>query len=212
MLHHANVDRLWAYWQYIKPGQATFTNSYYGQSRFGSAQGTLITPDSPLQPFFDTQSRMHTTRSVANIDGMGYSYEGLQYWNMSSTDLQKSAIALINEKYGNQGWSSKRNRVPSQYFARFEIDRTHVERPSTVAVFIDGSKAGDVAVMPQPAVGIMKGSFMVDSFVQDTLDKTAGSNGTIASIAHLVSIEVTKVSRIILIIHPSLATNQTYIA
>lgn len=150
---------------------------------------------------------MHTTRSVANINGMRYSYEGLQYWNMSSADLQKSATALINEKYGNQGRSSKRARVSSQYFARFEIDRTHVERPSTVAVFIDGTKAGDVTVMPQPPVGIMKGSFMIDSFVQDTLARTAGSNGTVASIAHLVSIEITKVSRMILVIDPSLAVN-----
>ncbi|OAA70216.1 tyrosinase precursor [Akanthomyces lecanii RCEF 1005] len=194
MRNHANVDRLWAYWQYIKPAQATFTNSYYGQSRFGSAQGTLITPDSPLQPFFGTQSRMHTTRSVANING----------W---ATHLQKSATALINEKCGNQGWFSKRARVSSQYFARFEIDRTHVERPSTVAVFIDGTKAGDVTVMPQPPVGIMKGSFMIDSFVQDTLARTAGPNGTVASIAHLVSIEITKVSRMILVIDPSLAVN-----
>lgn len=197
MLHHANVDRLWTYWQYIKPDQAIFSNSYYGQSRYASAQGTVITSDSPLQPFFATQSRMHTTRSVASIDGMGYSYERLQYWNMSSTELQKGATALINERYGNQGWGSKRAHASSQFFARFEIDRTQVERPSTVAVFIDDTKAGDVSVMRHPAEGIMKGSFMIDAFVHEAFSKTASANGTVASIAHLISVEVTKVSKLI---------------
>ncbi|KAJ6783330.1 hypothetical protein PWT90_02565 [Aphanocladium album] len=201
MLHHANVDRLWTYWQYMKPDKAIFTNSYYGQSRWASPQGTVITTDSPLQPFYGTQTRMHTTRSVANINGMGYSYERLTYWNTSSADLKGAATALINEKYGSRGFA-KRARTSSQlaanggstmqYFARFEIDRTQVERPSTVAIYIDGTKAGDVAVMPQPAEGTMKGGFTIDSFVHAAFDKTADSNGTVASIAHLVRVEITK--------------------
>ncbi|KAJ3499090.1 hypothetical protein NLG97_g624 [Lecanicillium saksenae] len=202
MLHHANVDRLWAYWQYIHPDQAIFTNSYYGQSRYATPQGTTITPDSPLEPFFGSQTRMLTTRAVASLNGMGYSYERLQYWNMSGADLTTAARALINETYGNRSLAKKRARTSSQlatnggwtmqYFARFEIDRTHVERPSTVAIYIDGTKAGDVAVMPQPATGIMKGGFTIDSFVHDAFDKTAESNGTVASIAHLVRVEITK--------------------
>lgn len=204
MLHHANVDRLWAYWQYIKPDQAIFTNNYYGQSRYASPQGTVITPDSPLQPFFGTQTRMHTSRSVSNMYGMGYSYERLQYWNMSSTELQGAATAYINERYGNRNFAKKRGARSAsqqatgggstmQYFARFEVDRAHVERPATVAVYIDGTKAGDVAVMPQPAEGVMKGGFMIDDVVHAAFDKTAESNGTVASIAHLVRVEITKV-------------------
>ncbi|KAJ2966459.1 hypothetical protein NQ176_g10142 [Zarea fungicola] len=78
------------------------------------------------------------------------------------------------------------------YFARLEIDRSHVERPSTVSVYIGGDKAGDVMVMPQPAVGIMKGSFAIDTFVHGAFNMTAGSNETVSSIAHLVRMRVTK--------------------
>lgn len=204
MLHHANVDRMWAYWQAMHPDQGLFTDSYYGQSRYASAQGTVITPDSPLQPFFGTQTFMHTSRSVQNMDGMGYSYDGLHYWNMSSTDLQKTATAYINKKYGNQGAMKRGARSSSQlatkggetmqYFARFEIDRTQVERPSIVAIYIDGKKAGDVAVMRQPPEGTMKGGFAIDDFVHKAFAKNADSNGTVASIAHLVKVSVTKVS------------------
>lgn len=216
MLHHANVDRLWTHWQYIKPTEAIFSQSYYGQSRYASPRGAVITPDSELQPFFGTQTRMHTARSVASINGMGYSYEGLAYWNMSSADLQRSATSYINTHYGGDrnsarrsgeeapaGWrrgaGSARRHVARggetmQYFVRLEIDREEVERPSIISVFMGDTKAGDVAVMAQPAEGVMKGSFAIDDFVHEAFAKTAGSNGTVSSISHLVRLQVTKVS------------------
>ncbi|OAA56769.1 tyrosinase precursor [Cordyceps fumosorosea ARSEF 2679] len=196
MLHHTNVDRLWTYWQYIKPDQAIFTEDYYGESRWGSAENSTITPDSPLQPFFDTQTQMHTTRSVAKIDGMGYSYKRLQYWNTSGEELQRAATALINEAYGDGSQGTARRQDGSgsrmQYFAHFEVDRAHVERPSTVTVFIEGVKAGDVTVMRQPANGILKGGFMIDDLVRKAFSKTDGTNETVSSISNLVTLEVTK--------------------
>lgn len=209
MLHHANVDRLWAYWQYIRPDQALFSESYYGHSRFGTAQNTIITPDSDLQPFSAAQDSMHTPRTVASMDGMNYSYEGLAYWNMSSAELQKAAAAYINTQYGDQaawkrgtdGGGEEDHASPltgshghdMHYFVRLEIDRSHVERPSTVGVYIGADKAGDVTVMPQPAIGIMKGSFAIDRFVHGAFNMTASSNRTVSSIAHLVRMRVTKV-------------------
>ncbi|KAL3953431.1 hypothetical protein ACCO45_013374 [Purpureocillium lilacinum] len=52
MLHHSNMDRLWAYWQAVRPDEEIFQGSYSGLSRFGSPEGSTITAQSPLQPFF----------------------------------------------------------------------------------------------------------------------------------------------------------------
>ncbi|ATY59787.1 tyrosinase precursor [Cordyceps militaris] len=208
MLHHANVDRLWAYWQYIRPDHASFTGRYYGASRYASRQGATITPESQLLPFFRTQGQMHTSNTVASINGMGYSYEGLHYWNMSSTDLRRAATALINKKYGsNSSLTTNDDKkkpsetvLESRYFVRFEIDRAHVERPCTVSVFFGGVKAGDVAVMAQPATGIMKGGFLIDDFVHKAavrvskLAWTCGGNVTVACLKKWIGmrIEITR--------------------
>ncbi|EGX94426.1 tyrosinase precursor [Cordyceps militaris CM01] len=102
MLHHANVDRLWAYWQSIHPEKSTFNGTYSGKSRFNSAEGTMITLDSPLQPFRQVNGEWHTSSTVNDIKVLGYAYQGLEYWTKSAAEMQASALKTVNSLYGDK--------------------------------------------------------------------------------------------------------------
>ncbi|KAM3503244.1 hypothetical protein MY10362_004325 [Beauveria mimosiformis] len=100
MLHHSNVDRLWAYWQAIYPEASTFNGRYQGLSRFNTLSGTMIGLDSPLQPFRQASGEWHTSRSVNSVKTFGYAYQGLEYWNKSEAEMQQGVVELINSLYG----------------------------------------------------------------------------------------------------------------
>ncbi|KAM0738349.1 hypothetical protein ACQRIT_006086 [Beauveria bassiana] len=109
MLHHSNVDRLWAYWQAIYPEASTFNGRYQCLSRFSTLSGTMTSLDSPLQPFRQANGEWHTSRSVNSIKTFGYAYQGLEYWTKSETEMQQGAVELINSLYGPE----ERKKRPS---------------------------------------------------------------------------------------------------
>ncbi|KAF5008467.1 hypothetical protein FDECE_5256 [Fusarium decemcellulare] len=166
-MHHTNVDRLWAYWQAMHPDQASFTGSYSGGARYSTPQGTRITPSSPLQPFYASKGKYHTSDSVKSIKGFGYTYAGLEYWRMSQSQLASSARSTINRLYGSS--SSRRRDLEgradgktTRYFANVELDVTEVERPCQVNVYVSGKLVGGLVVMKQPQEGTVHGQFSVD--------------------------------------------------
>ncbi|KAM3523166.1 hypothetical protein MY4038_008303 [Beauveria bassiana] len=110
MLHHSNVDRLWAYWQAIYPEASTFNGRYQCLSRFNTLSGTMTSLDSPLQPFRQANGEWHTSRSVNSIKTFGYAYQGLEYWTKSETEMQQGAGELINSLYGPEEKKKKKKR------------------------------------------------------------------------------------------------------
>ncbi|KGQ12866.1 Tyrosinase [Beauveria bassiana D1-5] len=110
MLHHSNVDRLWAYWQAIYPEASTFNGRYQCLSRFNTLSGTMTSLDSPLQPFRQANGEWHTSRSVNSIKTFGYAYQGLEYWTKSETEMQQGAVELINSLYGPEEKKKKKKR------------------------------------------------------------------------------------------------------
>ncbi|KAM3470120.1 hypothetical protein MY5147_006603 [Beauveria neobassiana] len=113
MLHHSNVDRLWAYWQAIYPEASTFNGRYQCLSRFNTLSGTMTSLDSPLQPFRQANGEWHTSRSVNSIKTFGYAYQGLEHWTKSETEMQQGAAELINSLYGPEEKKKKRPSVSS---------------------------------------------------------------------------------------------------
>ncbi|KAG8360958.1 hypothetical protein FVEN_g1567 [Fusarium venenatum] len=166
-LHHTQVDRLWAYWQAMHPTQSSFSGSYAGGSRYSTPQGTRITQNSPLQPFYRSKGTFHTSETIKSIQSFGYTYAGLEYWRMSQSQLASSARTTINRLYGT---SSARRRSlderadgsTTRYFVNVQLDVTEVERPAQVNVYISGKLVGGLVVMRQPAEGIIHGSFSAD--------------------------------------------------
>ncbi|KAH7136840.1 tyrosinase [Dactylonectria estremocensis] len=166
MLHHANVDRLWTYWQFIRPSQANFKSSYKGAARFNSREGATITPKSPLQPFFQANGKFHTPESVTSIRGFGYTYWGLEYWKKSKATLTKDATAVINRLYGPSSSSSKKSKRDDQsltrYFAQIEVNVEELERPCAIGLYVNTTSVGNFIVLMQPASGTFFGKFSLD--------------------------------------------------
>ena len=110
MLHHANVDRLYAMWQAINFNDTVFTTTQRGNALFGTAAGP-ITADSPLRPFYSTSSStggpvFHTSRSVESISSFGYTYPEINDWSLAPADLANTVRAAVNNLYGPQASST----------------------------------------------------------------------------------------------------------
>ncbi|KAM3451774.1 hypothetical protein MY3296_005054 [Beauveria thailandica] len=139
MLHHSNVDRLWAYWQAIYPEASTFNGRYQGLSRFSTLLGTMIGLDSPLQPFRQANGEWHTPRSVNSIKTFGYAYQGLEgYWNKnkSETEVQQSVVELFNSLYGPEakqrpGVSSTSAKPTEMGSSKQSVQTTSIESTRT---------------------------------------------------------------------------------
>ncbi|KAK7415280.1 hypothetical protein QQX98_006029 [Neonectria punicea] len=171
MLHHCNVDRLWAYWQAMRPDQVMFNQSYSGGARWMSPAGTTITPKSALQPFFADQDNFHTSESVESIQTFGYTYEGLEYWEKSESQMKQDATRLINRMYGDDETTASRmvrrgeDGIATRFFASVKLDVEEVERPCTVNLYLGGKKVAGQVVMQQPTSGTVHGQFSLDAGV-----------------------------------------------
>jgi tyrosinase len=197
MLHHANVDRLWAYWQAMRPADAIFSDSYKGGSRYSTPAGSEITPDSPLEPFHDANGEFHTTRSISSIKRFGYSYNGLEYWTKSDAQMSQEAKRLVNRMYGYVdgatvhplGQGSKARR----YSARIVLDVANVERPCSINIHISRHTAGSLIVMAQPTSGLFHGTVPLDIALQALAIDGSDADFAMSSIQSLMTLTITKV-------------------
>ncbi|KND89565.1 Tyrosinase [Tolypocladium ophioglossoides CBS 100239] len=197
MLHHANVDRLWAYWQALRPDQDIFNYSYKGLSRFATPGGTLISPRSPLTPFFAPHRVPLTTESVRSIKSFGYSYQELEYWKKSPAQMKQDATVLINRLYST-GSASRRSSPRGQppqvrrYFAQVHLDRAEVEKPCQVNLYLDGNKAGSLVVMNQPADGVLTAGLPLDEVIQQSDMHAMSANETVNAINGTLTVVIVK--------------------
>ncbi|KAL1892246.1 hypothetical protein Sste5346_007202 [Sporothrix stenoceras] len=99
MLHHANVDRLYAMWQAINFNDPVFTTSQHGNALYGTPSGPM-TADSPLKPFMSPGSVFYTSRSVESIGVFGYTYPEIDDWSLAPADLANTVRVAVNNLYG----------------------------------------------------------------------------------------------------------------
>lgn len=162
MLHHANVDRLWAYWQAISPDHGIFHEPYTGSSRFSTPNGTTITPDSPLEPFYKSDNDYHSTRSVSRIRDLGYCYFGLEHWEKSDAQMKHAAQGIINRLYGPNATDPERliqinKSTTTRFMAHVQLDVAGIDRPCTLEIYLGPRHAGSFVVMAQPEKGTVYG-------------------------------------------------------
>ncbi|KAM4055861.1 tyrosinase [Hirsutella rhossiliensis] len=98
-LHHTNVDRLYALWQAAHPDKSGLTTPYKGNARFTTPDHSLISPDSPLTPFYLPGDRPHTSNTVHSTYDLGYTYEG----------LEKDAKKVVNQKRDESTQATERS-------------------------------------------------------------------------------------------------------
>lgn len=118
MLHHANIDRLYAMWQAINFNDPVFTTSQHGNALYGTASGPM-TADSPLRPFFapatvNTNAPVfYTSRSVEAMSVFGYTYPEIDDWSLAPGDLANTLRIAVNNLYGpgaSSATASKKKR------------------------------------------------------------------------------------------------------
>jgi len=198
MLHHSNMDRLWAYWQAVRPDEEIFQGSYSGLSRFGSPEGSTITAQSPLQPFFGLNGKPHTTETVRRLQDFGYSYEGLEYWYKSEDQMRRDAITLINRLYSEGGESqSERRQTPQakrRYFARISVDRADIPKPCQIKLSLNDKPAGSFVVFGQPAKGMLSAGMPLDKALRNTNMTTLPVEHAADAIATSMKVQIVKVS------------------
>jgi tyrosinase len=206
-MHHAQVDRMWAFWEAIMPSSPLFTASYKGQSRFNSKSGSTITPDSPLQPFYQANGKFHTSNTVKSIQGMGYSYQGIEYWQKSQAQIKSSVTTIINQLYGPNSGKKRNaprdflsdivtdveNLIKTRYFAKISVNVTEVTvRPAEINVYVGGQKAGSLIVMKLPAEGTVNGGFTIDNPMQSILH--GGLRNAVQAFTEDIEVEILSVS------------------
>ena len=203
MMHHANVDRLWTYWQFIRPTESIFSGSYRGSSRFATPDGTTISANSPLQPFYTSSNSFHTSNSVKSIKGYGYTYQSLEYWQKSDSQLKQDATALINSLYGTGAGAPKHKRQEGgsgekvRYFVQVSVDVEDLDRPCAINVYIKDQNIGKVVVMKQPQTGTVNGQLSLDqasgSIDQPQMDSVEEPKTVVPVLLSDLQVEITKV-------------------
>ncbi|PHH59817.1 hypothetical protein CDD81_2556 [Ophiocordyceps australis] len=196
MLHHANVDRLWAYWEAIHTDQTVFSQTYEGMSRFATPEGTPISADSPLEPFFQASGPMHTSVTASRLRDFGYTYEGLEYWQKNPDQMRNDATSLINRLYGPSRGMQALGRFDAQqqtrYYVNLAVDVAQVERPSTINVFVNNMYAGNLVIMQQPGMGIKNGTIPLDDVVNASGFARQNPDRVVDSIKKSVQVSIVK--------------------
>ncbi|UNI18237.1 Tyrosinase [Purpureocillium takamizusanense] len=203
LFHHANADRLWAYWQAVHPESPIFNDTYWGRSRFATRENTPIGNQSPLEPFFQTSGAFHTSLSVLSYGSFGYSYPGLEFWAKSVQQMQQDATRTIIQLYGPRprapaakalgatgDESTQKYQPHRRYFVKLQLDRTQVERPCSVNVYLDDQRAGSWVIGQQPESGVVKGGFTIDKAVQGAGRHLSSVNDTTDFIKHALRVEI----------------------
>ncbi|KFA71768.1 hypothetical protein S40288_08752 [Stachybotrys chartarum IBT 40288] len=196
MLHHTNVDRLWAYWQTIHPEHSMFRRTYKGRARYSTPGGSNITPRSPLQPFYQRPGVFHSTESIASLRNLGYVYEGLEHWAKSQEQMAQDSKRLINRLYAPSNQAHKRlmarEEVMTRYFATIAVNVTEFERPCSVEVYLDGARVGGLVVMMQPETGTIYGNLGLDDVVEAQGMRNLTVEQTIKKIQASLEVEIVK--------------------
>ncbi|KAJ6788102.1 hypothetical protein PWT90_05055 [Aphanocladium album] len=172
MLHHANVDRLWAYWEAMHPDQRLFSGEYPSKGLWSTPVNATITTRSPLLPFRRSETEFHTPESVQSIHDLGYSYPGLEHREKNPDQRREEVTRIINGlepefAHLNGGQDNRQPGRPrtvlTRYFAHMTIEVSEVERPCSIEVSMNGTYAGNMVLMSMPRSGVVYGEIPLDS-------------------------------------------------
>ncbi|SPO05045.1 uncharacterized protein DNG_07730 [Cephalotrichum gorgonifer] len=99
MLHHANVDRLWALWEELYPSQKVLNPAYQSSGTFAIAPGTRLDAKSALLPFFGPGQVPQTSENVIDVTRFGYTYADLPTGG-SAEERRRQVSSIVNKMYG----------------------------------------------------------------------------------------------------------------
>lgn len=100
-LHHTNVDRLLSLWSALN-SNVWVTKSTQEDGTFTIPPDAPVDVNTPLTPFWNTQSTFWESSAVTGTSKLGYTYPEFNGLDMANPSAVKSAIAQqVNRLYGN---------------------------------------------------------------------------------------------------------------
>ncbi|KAK4232508.1 hypothetical protein QBC38DRAFT_540616 [Podospora fimiseda] len=178
MLHHANIDRLLALWQTIWYNNNTtdnsnnnsdasnmFTGTDISKGQFATPKGTIISASSPLKPFFQQDGiSFHTSNSVQNWYGFGYTYPELPPLGIDEERGAEWVRAEVNSLYGpgktgdKDGVSRIGGGEGKKVVVEVSVNRKEFMGKKGRIGFFDmgGRDVGEVVVMNMPCEGELR--------------------------------------------------------
>ncbi|KAF2187121.1 Di-copper centre-containing protein [Zopfia rhizophila CBS 207.26] len=92
MLHHCNVDRIFALWQAANPDKYVEPKSVGYSGTFTIPDKTIVDADTPLSPFWNTPNTFWTTNGVRDTTVLGYAYPETKRWTYESPEKYKEGV------------------------------------------------------------------------------------------------------------------------
>jgi tyrosinase len=122
MLHHANVDRIFAIWQAMHPGPY-LTPLKDLPGTFAIPPGTIETSSTPLLPFSQGNGGWYTSDSCRSLTTLGYTYPEIDDWDQNPQQLQQNVTSQVNTLYNPNGqFINKRDSMPGQQTVDWSVD------------------------------------------------------------------------------------------
>ena len=154
MLHHANVDRLFAIWQTIWP-DTYIENSTATSGTATITPGDLITEDSPLTPFHSTSNGTFWTSATArDTTVFGYTYPEIADNNASCT------IQAVNHLYGSTAGTPQNATVSKRHHQQLRVhERDGPQQPGTYYEWITNVRVAQDALDSTFTIFVFLGNF-----------------------------------------------------
>ncbi|KAJ0319325.1 hypothetical protein COL5a_010279 [Colletotrichum fioriniae] len=134
--------------------------SYASSEMFATPSGTTVTPQYPLWPFTGTGGGPLTSESVTHVRDWGYTYAPMRFWDQTPGDIKMAISRTVNSLYGPQENQSSFMRIRwrkmaprRQYVAKVEVERSELELPCQVQLFLKGAMAGTFTLLDMPRQG-----------------------------------------------------------
>ncbi|KAB5542858.1 hypothetical protein GE09DRAFT_1289513 [Coniochaeta sp. 2T2.1] len=156
MLHHANVDRLIAMWQAIHYNSSILNTTSLALGTYGTANGTIVDADTPLKPFYDTNSTFYTSRTASDIKTFGYTYPEINDWNTTPDQLASFVTSRV---------AASSSKLVS-YSAEIRVERPEVPLPCNIDLVLGDHVLGRMALLGMPTSGVSYGTIPLGEALQ----------------------------------------------
>lgn len=161
-LHHANVDRLFALWQAIRPG-TQLTSKSPGTNTFANIVNSTGSPadttSTPLYPFKHKSGAWWTSRDVPDVRSVwkyGYGFDELQcsFSSMTNDELRAKIITTVNTLYGPgttvvplqaRGPALRLPKIDNTFIIRLNIDKSELPGSWTAHFFLGAPPSNSAA-------------------------------------------------------------------
>lgn len=133
--------------------------SYPSNQLFATPRGTITTPESPMMPFIGRGGEPLTSESVTQIRDWGYTYAPIRFWEEAPGETKMAVSRTVNSLYGplvpNSFRGVKRRKAAprTEYFAKVQVERSELELPCQVQLFMNGGLAGSFTLLDMPKQG-----------------------------------------------------------